>query len=279
MRRLLSWRLMAMVITLIAALSPFSLPAQSIGLDKIIALEISKPTFDETFFNTTFPTSTMFLSLRYPAAEKVLLVTEIPFAHGGIDFTVGPPELESLSDRTIGNPYLGAEVHGKNFPVFAEIGVRVPMVQTHNIGTAIGALTELVDRFEAFTPNYFFILGMANWRYRSSKGFAIRLRGGPSFWINTKNDGNDGTELFLLYSAQAGYESERVHVGGSVGGRWFLTVENGDFGERTLHQLGLAASVGLGKAWPGVQIKLPLDNDLEQIWDFIIGVNLGIQLE
>jgi hypothetical protein len=71
------------------------------------------------------------------------------------------------------------------------------MTKASNVGTATGVFTEVVDRFEAFYPNYLSIIGMGNLRYTSAEGFAIRLRGGPSFWINTENDGNDDTEFFL----------------------------------------------------------------------------------
>jgi len=56
-------------------------------------------------------------------------------------------------------------------------------------------------------------------------------------------------------------------------------VENGDFGEDPAHQLGLAASIGFGKVWPGVQMRLPLDKDLKETWDFAAGIHLGIRLE
>jgi len=123
------------------------------------------------------------------------------------------------------------------------------------------------------------ISGMLNVHQVDQSGFVFRLRGGPSPLINTnKDEFEDGTELFIGYSAQVGYESEAVSVLGGFTGRANLTESNSDFGDRSAHQIGFNTSVGLGKIKPGVHFRLPLDKSLKDALDFVFGLNLGVQL-
>jgi hypothetical protein len=112
-----------------------------------------------------------------------------------------------------------------------------------------------------------------------ASGAVVRLRGGPSLLINTDKDRfEDATELFIGYSAQLGYESEMVSIMGGFTGRANLTEEDADYGERSVHQLGFMASVGLGNVRPGIHLRLPLDEDLKDTFDFVLGFHLGVQL-
>jgi hypothetical protein len=273
----------ALALATIIFLLPIALPAQSIWLDrrhsKIIALEIIKPNLSEGFFsNTTFPTSVMYLSVRWPINEKLNVVGELPFAHGGIEFNSDFFDFNE-SESTIGNPYLGLEIRGQGSEFFTEIGARAPLASESNLGTTIGFLSDFVDHGEAFFPDVVSIVAVENYQHRAASGLTARLRGGPSFWIYTgSGDLDDDVELFLLYSAQAGYESDIFSLIGGVSGRLLATESGLDIGERTAHQLGASASVDLGRVRPGVQFRLPLDNDFQELLDFAFGLNLGIEL-
>ena len=253
--------------------------AQSIWLDrshdKTISLEILKPNF-EGDDNTTFTTSTLFLSGRFAVTNNISVVGEIPFSHFGIESDFSNAE----SENAIGNPYLGIEIHGEDSPVFGEIGLRLPLTPGHDDdnqnAVIVGVLTEVVDRTEAFVPDAFPISGALNYFYKNPTGFVLRFRGGPSGWIATSD--RVESELLLLYSAQAGYESQQVSFVAGFSGRLILTEEDIDFGERTLHQLGLAANVAFGVVQPGISFRVPLDEDLTDILDFIFGLTLGINL-
>lgn len=184
--------------------------AQSIwldkGHDKTISLEILKPDFDGDD-NTTFATSASFLSGRFRATNNIFLVGEIPFAHLGVDSDFGRDD----SENTLGNPYFGIELHGNNSPLYGEIGVRLPLAPDtdENEAAIVGLFTELVDRAEAFISDAIPISGAINYRHKNPTGFVLRLRGGSALWIETGE--GDETELFLLYSVQAGYESSKFN--------------------------------------------------------------------
>jgi hypothetical protein len=282
MKKTWSYLAMALAAIILAALTPATLPAQSIWLDRShdqsLGFEILIPNF-KTDDDEAVSGLAMFLSLRTPLSERIRLTSELPFVHGKIESNSFFFRINE-SQSTFGNPYLGLEIGQKDSPVFGELGVRVPLASEDNFGATLVGFTADVDRLEAFLPNTLPIMGMLNYHRKEKSGFSLRLRGGPSLLVYTKADaGDDGSDLFIGYSAQAGYESERVSVLGGVTGRANMTEENADFGERSLHQLGFNASVGLGNVRPGIHFRLPLDEDLKDFLDFVLGLNLGIQLK
>lgn len=274
----------AFVIVVVAFLLPFSLEAQSIWADrshnKTIALEILKPNLAGDFYdNTTFPTAAMFFSLRLPINNRLNVVGEFPLAHAGVDYRSGFFEFDE-SETGIGNPYVGLELLNKNSTFFTEIGARAPLAPESNLGTTVGLFADFIDRSEAFFPDVLSVIAAQNYRYQAPSGFTMRLRGGPSFWIYTGDeDLDEDVELFLLYSAQAGYESHNVSLLGGVSGRMIVTESDLNIGERTLHQFGASASVDLGRVRPGVQFRLPVDEDFGDFLDSVFGVNLAIEFD
>jgi hypothetical protein len=262
---------------LIAAMS-FATPlsAQSIWLDrrhdKTVGLEVLIPDF-KTEDGGGVSGWALFIALRAPLSDQLRFAGELPFVHANLES--GSFFFRSGSQNSFGNPYLGLEIGRQGSLVFGEIGVRVPLASEDNFGAAlVGVITDF-DRIEAFLPNVVSIAGMLNVHQVGQTGFALRLRGGPALAIST--EGND-TELLIGYSAQAGYETEAVSILGGVTGRANMTEENADFGERSVHQIGFNASLGLGKVRPGVHFRLPLDDDLKESLDFVFGLHLGVQL-
>jgi len=287
MQKTLSSLAVTMAAMSFTTLVPASLPAQSIWLDrrhdKAIDLEVLIPDFKNDDGGTITRSNSglvIFSSLRLPLSEKVHFVGELPFAHGRSEIKSSRFNLdESTSESAIGNPYLGLEMRGQNPAFFGEIGVRLPLAsEDDDLSMSTGLFTD-VDRLEAFFPKILSITGMANVHHVDKSGFAIRLRGGPSLLINTdKDEFEDASELFIGYSAQLGYESEPVSVIGGFTGRASLTEEDVDYSERSVHQLGFAASFGLGTVRPGVHLRLPVDEDMKDTMDFVLGFHLGVRL-
>ncbi|MFQ6113378.1 MAG: hypothetical protein ACE5NG_04715 [bacterium] len=254
-------------------LSPLS--AQTIwlnqGQDNSIAIEVLKPEFDGDD-DFTFISTAWFLSGRFSLGENVMIAGELPIAHGGIDTDFGVDE----SQTVIGNPYVGFEIRRQGSSMFAEIGVRPPLTPDDNPFASFVGLFSDFDRLEAFTPDILTVTGKVNYHRTNASKVVFRIRGGTALLINTEGKGDD-TELFLDYSGQVGYEGDQFSLIGGLTGR-FLASEDGDLGERTVLQLGLAASVGLRNVRPGIHLRIPLDDDLTGVLDLVAGLNLGVQL-
>lgn len=251
--------------------------AQSIWLDRThnnsIFLEIHKPEFPGGN-SINFSTTSWYLSGRFRTGKNLTIVPELPFARFSAENTD--------SENTFGNPYLGIEVHSANSGVYGEIGIRFPVApddeEENGAASVTGFLADFVDRAEAFAPNAWPLIGALNYRYISTEGYFIRPRIAGSLWITSDSERQD-TEFFLLYSLQAGLENETVGLMIGFSGRWILTAEDAGFGEETFHQIAFAGNIALGVTRPGILIKVPLDEDFRDFMDFIIGLNVAINLK
>jgi hypothetical protein len=68
-----------------------------------------------------------------------------------------------------------------------------------------------------------------------------------------------------------------VHAGARLSARWSAT-EDGSFGERSLHQVGLFANLGRGNIRPTLQFRIPIDDDLRESMKWSGGMGVQIQL-
>jgi hypothetical protein len=246
------------------------LPGQSLWLDRradeAVGLEILKPNFDGNA-NTSLVTSTLMLSGRHAVGGRVRFVWELPAAIYGDDFQ---------DEATIGDPYLGLEIRSSTGRVFGELGVRAPLAsEDKDAARFTGMFTDL-DRWDAFAVHFVPLKALVNYRSVAATGLVARVGGGPAFWISTQS-GTD-SEVMLHYNGQLGYESRQASMIAGVSGVAILSESDVDLGERTLHQLGAAASFGAGRLRPGVQLRVPLDNDLTGILDFVVGLHLTVAL-
>ena len=105
---------------------------------------------------------------------------------------------------------------------------------------------------------------------------AYDLRFVPSAWIKTSDDVLSETETFLGYGAWVRYEGESVRVGGGLTGRWNTSRDGADFREAWVHPFDLGADFLRGAVRPGVQLKLPLDDDLTSVLNSVVGVSVTI---
>jgi hypothetical protein len=254
--------------------------AQSIWLDrsheKTIVLEIQKPDFDGED-QTTFMTTSWFLYGRFPLSTNVNMVAEIPFSHYKLDAETYY-FMENEGQSAFGNPYVGFEFYNEKKTVFGEIGLRLPMTpkEDASLAQSSGAVTEFVERTEAFARDVLPVSVLINYMKTEDSGLMFRLRGGPIVWLATGN--RNDTEWFVVYSIQGGYHSEKFNILAGLSGRWFVSAEDAAFSEATFHQFGIAATVDLGTFQPGLMLKLPLDEDLSDTIDLTFGLTLGFIL-
>ena len=258
-----------------------SLGAQSIWQDYTswegITIEFLKPNYaeDEDF---SFLTSVTFLSARFPMTRNIIFSGELPFSYVNWDIPQGP---DLGAKQTFGNPYLGLEFHPRRIQMFFELGVRVPLAagidEENGEATITGGLTDFVDRAEAFATDAVPVTGFVNYILSSRTGFYLRLRGGPSFWIASGD--REESETFILYSAQAFYETGILRFGGGFSGRYAASMEGADFAERSMHQLTFGLDFILGMFRPGVYIRIPLDDEYKDFISTVFGISLGIDFD
>jgi hypothetical protein len=230
-----------------------------------ILLEWLKPDFEGG--ETTFGTGTWFLSALIVASDAVTLVAEVPYTH------FAAKEFPDDAESDIGNVYLGLEFHGNETPVTGEIGVRLPTAGDEGV---VGVLTDFVDRMDAFVTDAVPVCAFINFRHRAPDGFVARIRGGLNLWIPRED--RDDTETFVLYGGQIGYAGEQIDLLAGVTGRWFATSEGADFGEASYHQFALAVDLPLGVFQPGVSFRVPLDKDLGDIVNWVLGLTVAANL-
>ncbi len=251
--------------------------AQSIWLDRSQPIDQRQPMiFGMEFFKpglhgddqTTFATSSVFLSAWIPVTQHIRVVGEVPFAYYGVSTGAF-----SASDQTIGNPYLGMELRSPGGSVSGEFGLRLPLVSSESEAAFVGSFADL-DRWEAFYEDLVPVTGMVNYHYRAPSGVVARLRGGPSFWF-FPNGGE--TEVLFSYSAQVGYEARTVGLLGGLTGRTLATTD-GDLGERSFHHFGTSAHFGAGPVRPGVHFRVPLDSEVNDVVDWVFGVNVSVRV-
>ena len=209
--------------------------AQSIWQDytswESIIIEFLKPQYvDEE--DLSFLTSVTFLSARFPVTRNILFSGELPFSYINWDI---PQGADLGAQQTFGNPYFGIEFHLQQAPLFFEVGARVPLSadidKENGEATLNGGLTDFVDRAEAFATDAVPVTGFVNYILSSRTGFSLRLRAGPSFWIASGD--REESETFILYSAQAFYETGIVRFGAGFSGRYSASMEDSNFGERS----------------------------------------------
>ncbi|MFQ5640523.1 MAG: hypothetical protein ACE5IR_21285 [bacterium] len=250
-----------------------------------IAVEFLKPYFVDS--NSSFATSVLFFTGRLSLSQTLTIVGDLPFAYHEYRDDFGLARFESST--IIGNPYLGVEIHKQAFPVFAELGFRLPLgtdrdeFYEESRATGIGMFTD-PDRFEAFTLYDLALTVRLNYRHKLGSDFLVHLRGG---WTGGGSvDGEYGPPGFqtLDYSFQLGYRIEHVRITGGLTGRYLLDgstfhLQKYDRRGRTAHQIAVAASLGFGAVRPGVHFKVPVDDYLNDEIHFVLGLNLGIRLK
>jgi hypothetical protein len=208
-------------------------------------------------------TTTWLLTGRFRANRDLAVVAGAPMA----TFQLG-----SESETTIGNPYLGLEFGRANDGFSGEVGAHAPLASEESDVTAsLSGVFSDVDRWESFWPALIPIVATANYRRVYPSGVLLRGRLGPSLWI-PEHDGD--VEMFALYGLWTGYEGPNVRVAGGWSGRVLIT-DQGVFGEDNLyHQLSLIGDFGPWQVRPGVSVRIPLNNDL----DNIVGPSFGIHV-
>lgn len=247
------------------------------GETNTISLEVHKPKFDRAEGFGTL-TTIWFLSGRFRAGDKLSVCLDMPVSNVDIDKTVHPTH----DDETLfGNPYFGIEGRLSELDaphiITARLGLRPPLASDEKMGAADIGFFTAYDRFEALIPDW--------WTVQGGFGYSRTLEGGIKYSVNI--DGNlilpteDGpdNELLLNYNLAFLFPVEKVSFGAGFNGRWLVTESDLDFGQATIHQLGFVGKYDFGQFSPGLHLRIPIDEDLSDIIDYMYGFNLTYHLK
>lgn len=212
-----------------------------------------------------FPTGELVLGARLGLGEAWSIAAELPYARCGAFLGDGLFLGDFPSSSTVGNPYLGVELH-PTADFFMELGVRPPLTSDdEGLASLVGASAD-AGRKLAFAPYTVFgflpsvydavsVQGLFNVRHVTEEGFLARVRLGPALVLPTE-DGPD-TEVLALYALQMGYEGRSVRAGGAFSGWSWVTEDSGNLGARTVTQLEVHADFGPWNVRPGLELKIP----------------------
>lgn len=233
-----------------------------------LRLELAKPSVEG---DLTFGSFVGFLGGRAPVADGIVLVAEIPFANAKYDFEGADGQF------AIGNVLLAGEFAFGGSPGYVELGVRLPTAPESSekgLPLELGLLAD-IERWEAFLPQTVPAHLLLGYRNHAATGVLVRLRGGPIVWIPT---GEADTELFGVVDADVGYADQRFGVAGGISSRILVTESGPNFGERTAFEFGIESWVTLGRVRPGLQLRLPIDEDLSDQVNSVFGLSVEVEL-
>lgn len=270
-RRILLLFVSAAVVCL-PAFRPPAAGAQSLFLTQddlsYVGFEVLRTQFDGSS-DMSILTLTGYATVHYKIDPTVALVVELPYAR------YDPEGYGHQS--TQGDFYIGLEQRAARSGPSFEFGVRLPTTsESKGAAATVGIFSDL-NRWEAFLPKVFSIVPAVNYRYVDAQGLGIRLRGAPSVDIPTEEGGD--AEVYGLYAIQFIYLGSGGEATLGVSGRILLTEDDLDFGQRSLHELDASVTLAGTKVRPGLQLRIPIDDDYQDFVDAVFGLQLTILID
>jgi len=271
--------LLAIVILAVMLLSPLA-TAQNYwlypGEEKSISLEIYKPKYAYAE-NVGFFNSVWFISGHFKAGERLSVFVEIPVSFFDIDEDKSYYEDETL----LGNPYIGfvskSPMTSQSQLFVSRVGARLPIASDEKMNASVNGWATNFNRFEAFFPDILTLTAGLGFEIEAQSGIEYLINFDGAIMIPTEGEGD--SELFLDYNFAIWFPLEQINFGAGFAGRLLATESDLDFGERTFHQFGFTGNYKTGNFKPGIHFRVPLDDDLTEIVDYVYGINLTYIIE
>lgn len=235
-----------------------------------LILEWQKPFLDQSD-HVGFFMSSVFFSYRQRTSDAVMVHLELPMSNY---------DTESRSEFLFGNPYVGLVFGPKDALISGDFGVRLPLADDDKSRAATYGVISDFDRPEAFALKSVPVAGMVRLRttFPASK-LGLRAHFGPSVLIYTEKRGGDDMGVALKYGLIGTYEDEKVLAQLGFSGWYNASADRGDFGDNSHHQLGVSVNFDAGsRLWPGIILRIPMDKDLKEVIDLVVGLNMMVQL-
>lgn len=200
----------------------------------------------------------------------------------GVDFRAELPIVtggpETRHETVIGNLYLGV-AYPPPFTegMLAEIGLRLPttpekadVAPAHRIGTFADH-----SRGATFAPDLLTFSAAATYVRRFDYGFSGRVHGRPMLALDTS--GKEKLALHFVHLLHLYYTREWVRAGVGVGGTFIATdVPDDTLAKRTAYELGFSLDANLGRFRPGLLLRIPLENTLDDNLEVVYGASVTV---
>jgi hypothetical protein len=232
---------------------------------RVLFVEYLHPDLD--FADDRPLTGVAFLGGRFALTDRVALQLELPVVH--LDVAAGPGL--GASATRVGNPYVGGRFRFSQSAVWIDAGVRIPIGED----TGLLGLVADIDRWDAWAYEVLPMKVLVGRRWVYPSGAFAEVRGGPVVFVDIGDAG--GTDGLLNASVLTGLDRPGFLLAAGVSGMGVLT-GGGSFEERTLLQAGVVGEARLGRMRPGALLVFPVDADLRQSIEMVLGLRLGVVL-
>jgi len=264
------------VIMLSSALSTAQVNWMSPLHEPGISLEISKVSY-EWDRNLSFWSIQYSLSGRIRLADRLDLLLEFPYSHFSRKaYSYYGGSYYERSESTIGNPLLGIELAGRESSPVLKFGVRLPLAEVdyQNYHASDFGMASAMDRWEAFWPKLLTLQLSTGYRVVEMNQYQFQFLFSPTAMFPDEGD----PELLADCSAEFWLTQRYVRAGLGINGRLIVTESDLSFDERTQFQAGASLSATIGSFHPGIHIRVPLDESIQQSLNFTYGLNLTVDL-
>ncbi len=248
----------------------------------VFSLEFLK--IDKYKTNPTNLSSVTQISGRLKLDSRFTLMAEIPFGYYKPD-SAFPHYYNRVSQIMFGNPYLGIEYKSPNDIWLCQIGFRPPFSYSNVHDTEyVVEYAQLANynKAEAFTHDVVSFYGKTGVQYRSPSNICYNFLCGPTVVVPTvKEEYEDETEIYIDVLAQMYLWTPKVRFKAGVSGRYWVSAAHRADGldDRSIHIFGFSADFGSGRFRPGLQLRLPLDDNLEEFnLKYVFGMHLMVKV-
>ncbi len=229
-----------------------------------LAFDLSKPFFEEDGFGAA--TSTLYVSGQVPVRRATVLLG-LGLSHA---------TAEGSSSTMLGNLRVGFLAEGSNGLQF-ELAGTLPTARKIAGDDDFAVATAWVADFER--PERFLrdVASLSGQLARTWGGEGTapswRVRGGFMGLFST--EGSDDTEAFARYGVSTRIPFDRTTLRLEAGGIARLSGDGLSFTERTTHTIGAAVAFRRASgATPEVYLRFPLDSDLSDALDVVVGMRV-----
>jgi hypothetical protein len=253
---------------LAASLLPVTATAQSLWPRRLegpaeFGLEWVRPTFDgEDPY--TFARGIWILDARLRAGKRINVQLALPQVIASTD---------AGSSTGLGNLYAGVQfTDTAGRPEFS-LGIR-----RGGLGTIDENAWDMgfgdFDRIEEVMPGGYAISGIRHFRpWTGGDGAFADLRLGGSLVV-----GEEGGAMFFDYGVRMGRDGETFGAGFAWTGRWAIGSDGGTLAS-TIDQLTLDLSLQRGVVRPNIAVRVPFDENLNDLIDYALIVGARVVLK